>query len=175
MIHHVVLDRFERELGFQVGCLRQQESLRREVADKNGAQMEDGFNIHIMGATGEVAFCKSVGLFKTLPNGFKAYPILSVNAGKAPDFGKNIQVRTRSKQYYELLLRPDDSPNELYVHTVQGSQFWTIKGWIWGWEAKKTEWIRNPMGRGSAYFVPEEALHDISLIPVESYEGVKWP
>lgn len=164
----------ERALGVFVGELRQKEAERLGHTDRHGADMEDGFNIHIMGATGEVAFCKSINLCRVW-NGRLVYPILTVNAGKAPDFGKNIQVRTRSRQSYELIVRDDDSDDQVHVVTVQGSQLWTVKGWVWGHEAKRPEWKKNHGGRGDAWFVPDDALHDLSEIPQDSFTGILWP
>lgn len=173
MFYRFPLESWERQFGIAWGRYRMQRSIERGLSDRNGAERK--LHLDVMGALGELAFCKAVGLFQ-VRNGQRLYPLLTVDVDKStPDFGKNIQVRTRSKQDYNLNVRHDDVDDHIYVVTIQGSQLWTVKGWMYGREAKNDNWLGDPNGRGAMYLVPDEVLHDISEIPKESFEGVRWP
>ena len=71
------------------------------------------------------------------------------------------EVRTRSRDYYELLVRDDDANDRYYILVigdhVAGSSLRVVGG-IWGKEAKKSEWRRDHGGYGDAWFVPQDAL-----------------
>ena len=83
-----------------------------------------------------------------------------INTFHAPDVGL-IQVRTTQRTDGKLIVRNDDSDDEAFVLVTGTYPNYFICGWLLGKEAKKEKWIYNPNNKGAAWFVPQEALHDI--------------
>lgn len=112
----------------------------------------------ILGAAGEIAYAKKAERrWECKPETF----------GEGDDTG-GVQVRTRSRAYYELMVRPTDKeqhagqPFVLVTGTHGGSAF-VIVGWIYCEEAQRDEWLRSYGGGKPAWFVPQSALHPFPL------------
>jgi hypothetical protein len=76
------------------------------------------------------------------------------------DVGR-LQVRTRRKQSYELIVRPHDRDADVFVLVVGVAPVFDVRGWMMGRDAKQPEWLMDHGGRPPAYFVPSDALHPI--------------
>jgi hypothetical protein len=148
----VTLTWAEAEIAVTLGARRQLESLQKGLKDSYGFDGADGWTVHIEGAAGEIAFAKHYGI----------YPVYSVGTFKAPDFGKNIQIRTRSNRKYDLLVRPDANDDDIYVLVLGKMPEYMIWGWMQAKEAKKEGWLETYGGRPPAYFPQKEFLHDMS-------------
>src|SRR5690242_2973336 len=127
----VTLDWSELELAAAVGLRRQISSMRDQREDKHGFS-GPGWTIHIEGACGELAVAKALGRYW---NG-------SVDTFKAPDLGcdvreaESLQIRTRSNAYYDLIVRPDDADQDVYILVTGRAPEFEVHGWIRGREAK---------------------------------------
>ena len=110
----------------------------------------EGLNIHLMGAIGEVACAKALNIF----------PSLRVNqfSGGAPDLLPDWEVRYRSKEDYDLIVRQRDDDDRRYILVRGQPPVLDVVGWIRGGDAKRAEWLKNYKGLGSAYFVPADCL-----------------
>ena len=133
-------------MATEVGVRRQIASLRKGSPDKHGYEGE-GWNIHIEGACGEMAFAKAMNI----------YWDGSVNTYHHPDVG-GWQVRTRSRDGYELLVRENDADDTPFVHVTGRCPVYVIHGWILGREAKQSRWLKTYGDRPPAYFVPVSSL-----------------
>lgn len=175
MIRRFELETYEKAYGEHVGRGRFYESPRQGYEHRRAGH-EDPLNKSIMGAIGEVAFCKACGLYKVV-NGFNIYPVLKVNSTgpSSKDIGKNIQVKTRSFPGYRLLVPPSIVDDDIVVSVIRGTYVWTVVGWMLMKDVRVHGTIENPRNLGPAYFVEDEKLRDISEIPPESFEGVEWP
>lgn len=151
----VTLDWSELELAAAVGLRRQISSMRDQREDKHGFS-GPGWTIHIEGACGELAVAKALGRYW---NG-------SVDNFRGPDipdqevraaFGR-IQIRTRSNAYYDLIVRPDDADQDVFILVTGRAPEFEVHGWIRGREAKQEMWLRTYGDRPPAYFVPQAAL-----------------
>lgn len=122
----------------------------------------EGYIIHLWGCMGELAYCKWSGQpWKAGVNKFK----------KEADVGKDIEVRHRSKDDWDLIIRPGDDPEKKYVLTTGEGPDIHIHGWILGKDGMKDEFRATHGGHKAAFFVPQGALH-----PIESFrEGVAQP
>jgi hypothetical protein len=110
----------------------------------------NGLAAHRLGAVGEYAVAKSLGLFWDGPGELRA-----------PDVGL-LEVRTRSRHSFDLIVHPRD-PDERAVVLVTCEEYvFRIHGWIWARDAKRERWWRDPAGGRPAYFVPQSALYDLS-------------
>lgn len=148
----VTLSPVEMALAATAGGIRHAESLMRGRRDAHGLPEEaDGLRLHVDGAAGEIAVAKLLG----------RYWGGDVGTFKRADLGRGVQVRTRSRHDYELLVRPDDPDDHAFVLVTGSPPRLAVRGWIWGQEAKRPEWLRTHGGRPPAYFVPTTALRPL--------------
>jgi hypothetical protein len=138
---------FEVAMAANVGVMRQLAALRAGRPDRHGYQGL-GWTEHCEGACGELVVAKALG----------TYWSGSVNTFKVPDLGGNLQVRTRSEDNYELIVRINDSNDDRFVLVTGRAPIFHVRGWISGGAAKREEWLQTHAGRPAAYFVPQIAL-----------------
>lgn len=149
----VTLTEWEVAVGGFVGVLRQSESIRRKLKSK--AVSESPFQISVEGALGEMAVAKALNRFWCC----------GVNSFKKADIGIDIQVRCRSRPDGELIVRPNDNEDHYYVLVTGQAPTYTVHGFLQGKEAQRDEWVKNPFGKGEAWFCPLQSLHPISELP----------
>ena len=131
-------------------------NLRPSVSVAKGGR--DEWMAHILGALGEMAFCKGTG----------RYWAGTVNTFKDADAGCRIQVRTRASHDHEMIVRKKDSDDDLFVLVTGGPTDFVVRGWMRGGDAKSDAYWKNPGGYGSAYFVPAAALHPMHTLPEDA-------
>lgn len=136
-----------------VGVMRQVSNLRDGRKDAHGFD-GDGWSVHVEGAAGELAVAKALDKF------------WSGNQGnlKADDVG-TLQVRTRSRPGYELVVHDRDPDERPFVLARGRAPHFEIVGWLMGREAKRPEFWKDPAGGRPAYFVPDAALRPIEELP----------
>lgn len=148
---NVRLEWFEVSRAALVGVSRNVEAMRKGCQETL-KKSTDEWSAHILGACGECAFAKATNRYW---NG-------SVNTFKAGgDVGDNIQIRTRSKHNYDLIVRDNDKDGDVFVLVTGGPHEFTIHGWIPAAEAKQEKFRADYGGYGAAYFVPQSALRPI--------------
>lgn len=145
----VTLTLAEMMAGGVIGLQRHAEALLAARPDAHGLDPSLGWHVHVEGALGELAFAKAV-------NRYWSCPVNTFRSGG--DVGR-VQVRTRSRAHYDLLVRPDADPADVYALVLGTAPRYTVVGWIYGREAKRAEWLHAYGGRPPAYFVPQGALH----------------
>ena len=145
----IKLQPYEWAMAASVGMRRNMSAIADGRPDQHGF-IGEGWGVHIEGACGEMAVAKALGV----------YWDGSVNTFKGPDVG-SIQVRTRSEDYYGLLVRAKDADDDVFVLVTGRSPEFVIRGWLRGSEAKREEWLSSHGGRPPAYFVPQERLRPI--------------
>jgi hypothetical protein len=150
----VTLTKREMSMGADCGIMRNIASMADGLHPANGfdEERDDAWNIHIEGACGEIAAAKVMGRFWSP----------TVNIFKAPDIGKTIQVRTRSRHSYELYVRPGDNPDHCFVLVTGRAPDFRVRGYLMAFDARNDAWLKNHGGRPPAWFVPHCALHDIA-------------
>ncbi|GEM_PF-841079 len=150
--HKVTLEWYEMLQASFVGAVRHLEALSKKSSDAYGADPANGWSLHIEGACGEMAFCKACDLF---------WPG-TVNTYRAGFDAGNFQIRTRSRDEYDLIVRASDADDKRYVLVTGLAPTYTIWGSLLGGEAKKhPEWLREHGGRAPAFFVPKTALEPL--------------
>lgn len=151
----VTLTNRELTMAAECGIMRNIACMIAGRQPANGFDTEKGddpWSIHIEGACGEVGVAKLLGRFWSP----------TVNTFKAPDIGKTIQVRTRSKHSYDLYVRPDDNENNTFVCVTGRAPRFAVHGYLLGRDAKRDEWVQTYGNRPAAWFVPKENLLDIN-------------
>lgn len=152
MKHDVVLTPAEYLMAANVGCLRHSESLQFKRKPNHGLDEDaDLLGIHVLGAAGELAVARVLG----------RYWAGDVASFKRADLGHSVQVRTRSRPDYDLIIRHDDNPEDVYVLVTGTPTRLRVHGWIRGAEGRKDEWLKTHGDRPAAWFVPQSALRPL--------------
>lgn len=154
---NVTLTPAEQLVACQIGCLRQVSSLTAGLRDRHGAAKRDGWSLHIEGAAGELAAAKAVGRY---------WPA-SVNTFRGEADIPGAEVRTRSRDYYDLIVREDDEDDKAFVLVVGSMPNYRVCGWIAAGDGKRPEFLRTYGDRPPAWFVPQSALHPLTTLPTK--------
>lgn len=141
-----------------IGISRHVSAVKRGLRMAHGIDPDNAWSAHIEGACGEAAFAKAANVFWTS----------SVNTFKEGGDVRSVQVRTRSKHGYELLVRDGDADDSVFVLVTGRAPSYVVRGWIMGRDAKRREWSQSHGGREAAYFVPHSALLPVTAIPSEA-------
>lgn len=152
----VTLDWMEVSLAVHVATRRQIQALRRPTVDvhRSGPGEENAWTWHIEGAAGELAFAK---LSHT-------YWAPTVDTFRSRGDVGDVEVRTRTRPGYELIVRNDDCDERAYVLVRGRIPRFEVVGWVYGREGKRPEWLQRYGGGEPAYFVPDSALHPIDTL-----------
>lgn len=147
----VTLDWYEAEVAAAVGVRRNLEAMRDARRPAFGMKADDAWRAHVEGACGEMAVAKLLGLYWSG----------SVNTFRVGGDVANLQVRTRSKDDYDLLVRHCDRDGDVFVLVTGACPSYCVRGWMLGKEAKQPGYFKELGGRPGAYFVPQWSLRDI--------------
>ena len=84
-----------------------------------------------------------------------------------PDLPGDIEVKTRSRHSYDLIVQRNERPDKkLVLVTIQGSTIF-LHGWCVAGDVMREEFWADPAGGRPAFFVPKQHLSDIAHL-VES-------
>jgi hypothetical protein len=142
--------------AIKIGERRQEEALQKRLPDKYGFDGVAGLAIHIEGAAGELAVAETLRIpWGATVNTFK----------QVADLADNVEIRTRSKSSYDLIVRPDDKDQSIFILVLRTApKKFNVVGWIQAAEAKQEKWLQTYGHRPSAYFVPQSALKPIETL-----------
>jgi hypothetical protein len=146
----VVLHAYEVDLAAHVGVRRNVSAMAAGRRPAFGAGATKDWQYHVDGACGELAFAKASG----------RYWSGSVDTFRVGGDVGLIQVRTRSRDGYDLIVRDADRNEDAFVLVTGACPHFFVRGWCYGWEAKQKHYRRNHGERVAAYFVPQDALRD---------------
>ena len=148
----------ERALAMQEGMRRQGVNAAKGLRGRNGGawQGNKALGIHLLGAAGEMAVGSVLGLKKHL---YK-----EVEAKRGSDDLPGIDVKTRSKHSYDLIVQKNEDPNKKFVLVTIEKGITLIHGWCWGREAMDEKFWADPARGRPAYFMPKEHLHPMESI-----------
>lgn len=143
------------------GMRRQGVNEAKGLRGRNGGawQGSKALDIHLLGAAGEVAVASYLGLKEHL---FKE---TEAKRG-SDDLPGGIDVKTRSKSHYDLIVQKQEDPKKVFVMVTIENQQTLLHGWCYGHEAMKEEYWADPARGRPAYFVPKEALHSMDALLV---------
>jgi hypothetical protein len=143
-------------IGAVVGCLRQIEAVVRGRPDQHGFE-GDGWGAHIEGALAEMAAAKAVNAYWDAP----------VNTFKDPARGDvgPYEVRRRSRQDYEVLIRRGDADSKVHIAVFGCAPRFRVAGWLFGFEAKQDKWLQGHADRDPAWFMPQGELRGLDMLP----------
>ena len=154
----------ERTLAVEEGMRRQGVNEAKGLRGRNGGAWKGSkaLDIHLLGAAGEVAVASYLGL--------KEHLFKETEAKRGSnDLPGNIDVKTRSKSRYDLIVQKHENPSKKFVLVTIENQKTLIHGWCYGEEAMDEKFWADPARGRPAYFVPKEHLHPIETL-VQSYD-----
>lgn len=133
---------------------RQDYNQARNLKGRNRAAAtgDEALRLHILGCVGELAVAKYLGMESRV---FDAQgPIRG-----SSDLPGNIEVKTRPKANYDLLVQFGDDPNKIFVLvTHEGGESAHVRGWIRGKDAMRKEYVRELVRGRPCYVIPQKAL-----------------
>ena len=143
----------EKQLALLEAERRQSVNEKNKTSGRNGG-IENGqkaLALHQIGTLGEMAVASYLEL--------KDFLYLDKIPKKdSYDLPFGIDVKTRAKHYYDLIVQLDEKENKnFWLCTIQSGEI-HIKGWIQGRFCFKPEFIKDPAGGRKAYFVPQSKL-----------------
>jgi hypothetical protein len=148
----------ERKLAMEEGMRRQQVNEAQGLRGRNGGAWKGSkaLDIHLLGAAGEVAVASYLNLKHEL---FKER-----QAKRDSDDLPGIDVKTRSKTSYDLIVQKRENPKKKFVLVTIENQQTLLHGWCYGEEAMQEQYWADPARGRPAYFVPKVALHSIGSL-----------
>lgn len=148
----------ERKQAMEEGQRRQAVNEAKGLRGRNrGAWRGDkALEIHLLGAAGEVAVASYLGM--------KEHLFRETEAKRGSDDLPGIDVKTRSKSRYDLIVQRQSDPNKKFVLVTIENQRTLLHGWCYGHEAMNERYWADPAKGRPAYFVPQSALHPMETL-----------
>jgi hypothetical protein len=148
----------ERRLAMEEGMRRQSVNEAKGLRGRNrGPRFGDkALQVHLLGAAGEVAVASYLGLKHEL---FK-----EKEARRDSDDLPGIDVKTRSKHSYDLLVQKGSNLERKYVLVTIENQKTLLHGWCYGEEAMQDKFWADPARGRPAYFVGQSFLRSMESL-----------
>lgn len=152
-----ILTKEEKKIAAKEGYRRQKVNEEKKLTGRNSGPEEgkEALRVHLIGAAGEMVVASYLGLKKFL------YQETDAVRGSY-DLPPDIDVKTRARHYYDLIVQLDDNPTKRYILVTIENKECLIHGWIHAENAMKKYYIKAYANRGAAYFVPKGVLNPIS-------------
>jgi len=149
----------ERILAKQEGIRRQEVNAAKGLRGRNGGawQGSKALDIHLLGAAGEVAVASYLGLKEHLFKETEA-------CRGSDDLPGGIDVKTRSKLRYDLIVQKHENPSKKFVLVTIENRQTLLHGWSWGGEAMNEKFWADPARGRPAYFVGKEYLRPMETL-----------
>jgi hypothetical protein len=151
----------ERTIAMEEGKRRQRVNEQRGLRGRNRGPRygQKALDVHLLGAAGELAVASYLGLKHEL---YK-----ETEARRGSDDLPGIDVKTRSKHSYDLIVQKNESPDKKFVLVTIENQTVLLQGWCYGYEAMKEQYWADPARGRPAYFVPQHTLRSINTLSHE--------
>jgi hypothetical protein len=148
----------EKSLAMEEGMRRQQVNEARGLRGRNGGAWKGNkaLDIHLLGAAGEMAVASHLGM--------KDFLYKETQAKKGSDDLPGIDIKTRSKHSYDLIVQRNENPDKKFVLVTIQNKVTLIHGWCYGRNAMKEKFWADPAGGRAAYFVPQSFLNPIETV-----------
>lgn len=152
----------DRRLAEEEGLRRQSVNEAKGLRGRNGGAWRgsNALDIHLLGAAGEVAVASHLGLREHL---FK-----ETEARRGSDDLPGIDVKTRSKHKYDLIVQKSEDPGKKFVLVTIENKQTLIHGWCYGQEAMIPRFWADPARGRPAFFVPKENLRSMEDLRLDN-------
>ena len=148
----------ERRQAMEEGMRRQAVNEARGLRGRNnGPRFGDkALQVHLLGAAGEMAVASYLGM--------KEHLYAEREARRGSDDLPGIDVKTRSRHSYDLIVQKREDPQKRFVLVTICEQQTLIWGWCYGRQAMQERYWSDPARGRPAFFVPKERLHPIDTL-----------
>ena len=150
----IVLSQHDSDYGASVGCIRRGEAfIKGRDQDRPRVGYRQLLAEDILGARCELAA-------KRWLDPIPWNELLKDVNSSTPDLGDDIDVKGRSKIWYDLLVQKKAPDHFAYLLVFPNPHpTYCIRGWLWGHEAKVPEyWGDKAHNDRPAFFVPQGVL-----------------
>lgn len=127
----------------------------RNRAPETGAE---AMRMHFLGCIGEVVVADYLGLRDHLFSDDR--PVRD-----SSDLPYGIEVKTRKRHGYDLLIQLDADPDKVYVLVTNEGYTAHIVGWALGRDVMRPTWVRELVRGRPCYVVPQAALNTADSLP----------
>ena len=140
------------------GMRRQAVNEAKGLRGRNGGASFGGkaLDIHLLGAAGEMAVASYLGMKHEL---YK-----EVEAKRGSDDLPGIDIKTRSKHSYDLIVQKQENPDKKFVLVTIENQKTLLHGWCYGRQAMDMRYWADPARGRPAFFMPKENLHPMETL-----------
>jgi hypothetical protein len=140
----------EKSLAMEEGIRRQGVNEARGLRGRNGGawQGSKALDIHLLGAAGEMAVASHLGMKDLL---YK-----ETQAKKGSDDLPGIDIKTRSKHSYDLIVQKNEDPRKKFVLVTIQDKTTLIHGWCYGRDAMKEEFGQILLAGGPPISYPRK-------------------
>lgn len=150
----VNLTEYEMAAAAQTGALRQIRAIRDGYDQNYSKKTASNFwQRHIEGACGEIAVAKALGQYWG--------GSVSTFKKQGDIDGTGWEVRTRSRHNADLIVRPDDVADRVFILVTGTAPRYRVHGWIKASDAQSDEYKKFYVGVGDAFFVPQNKLNKL--------------
>ena len=148
----------ERQQAMDEGLRRQRVNEARGLRGRNGGAWKGSkaLDIHLLGAAGEMAVASYLGM--------KEHLFKETEARRGSDDLPGMDVKTRSKASYDLIIQRQEDPEKKFVLVTIENQQTLIHGWCYGKEAMDEKYWADPARGRPAYFVGKEYLRPMETL-----------
>jgi hypothetical protein len=145
----------ERKQAVDEGMRRQGFNESKGLRGRNGGAWKGNkaLDIHLLGAAGEMAVASYLGM--------KPLLYQETEAKRGSDDLPGIDVKTRSKHKYDLIVQKNEDPRKKFVLVTIEDKTTLIHGWCYGEEAMEEKYWADPARGRPAYFMPKEKLRSM--------------
>ena len=152
----------EKSLAMEEGMRRQGVNEAKGLRGRNGGAWKGSkaLDIHLLGAAGEMAVASHLGM--------KDFLYKETQAKKGSDDLPGMDIKTRSKHSYDLIVQKQEDPRKKFVLVAIENQETLLHGWCYGHEAMKEEFWADPARGRPAYFVGKEHLRSMETLNDEA-------
>jgi hypothetical protein len=148
----------ERQAAMDEGMRRQSVNEAKGLRGRNGGASFGGkaLDIHLLGAAGEMAVASYLDMKHEL---YK-----ETEAKKGSDDLPGIDIKTRSKHSYDLIVQRQEDPDRKFVLVTIENQQTLLHGWCYGRQAMDVRYWADPARGRPAFFMPKENLHPMETL-----------
>lgn len=148
----------ERQAAMEEGMRRQAVNEAKRLRGRNGGASfgSKALDIHLLGAAGEMAVASYLGMKHEL---YK-----EVEAKRGSDDLPGIDIKTRSKHSYDLIVQKQENPDKKFVLVTIENQQTLLHGWCYGRQAMDARYWADPARGRPAFFMPKENLHPMETL-----------
>lgn len=148
----------ERRLAMEEGMRRQSVNEAKGLRGRNNGPRfgAKALEVHLLGAAGEMAVASYMGL--------KQHLYKETEARRGSDDLPGIDVKTRSKHQYDLIVQKNEDARKKFVLVTIESQKTFLHGWCYGEEAMEEKYWADPARGRPAFFVPKTVLRSMDSL-----------